>query len=351
MKKHILAKLAVCCLALQMGGEAKALAAAGALKTEPQQIGYALGVSLGNSFKIRKVTLDADFLGKGAKAQLTGAASLMTAGEVKAVLAAQPGAGGPSRSGGVLSGDDLKAALAAMLGGPTNPPPVSKKFKNAQEQTGYAFGVDFAQRLQASGLGAADLDLDDAVKGVKDMVAGKTLLLTTNELTVVFADVQAKIQEKQAALQAKQIEQRKAQDPKFKAESEKNLKEGAEFLAKNKTAPGVKSLPNGLQYSVITAGTGPIPKPTDSVKVNYRGLFLNGAQFDASPPGVPLSCGLSGGLIQGWLDILKLMPAGSKWKVFIPSGLAYGERGYPPAIPPNATLVFEMELVSIDSGR
>jgi len=201
-----------------------------------------------------------------------------------------------------------------------------------------------AQRLTASGLGLSDFDLDDLVKGAQDMLAGKPALLTPDELSAVFAGLQDKVEEKQAA-------QRMAQDPKFKADSEKNLKDGADFLARNKTAPGVKSLTNGLQYTVITAGAGPIPKPTDNVRVNYRGMLLDGTEFDASSPGLPISCSLSGGVIKGWLAVLKLMPTGSKWKVFIPSKLAYGGLGRPPKIPPNATLVFEMELVSIDPAK
>jgi FKBP-type peptidyl-prolyl cis-trans isomerase len=189
------------------------------------------------------------------------------------------------------------------------------------------------------------------VKGVKDLLAGNPALLTADEASLVFLGLQDKVEERQAAVEEKQIALLKEQDPKFKADSEKYMKEGADFLAKNKTAPGVKTLTNGLQYTIITAGAGAIPKPTDTVKVNYRGTFLDGTQFDASPPGKPFPCNLSGGVIKGWLAILKLMPAGSKWKVVIPSNLAYGARGFPPRIPPNATLVFEMELVSIDPPK
>jgi len=162
-------------------------------------------------------------------------------------------------------------------------------------------------------------------------------------VSAVFMDLADKVEAKQVAL-------RKAQDPQFKEESEKNMKEETEFMAKNKTAPGVTTLTNGLQYSVITAGKGPIPKPTDSVKVNYRGTFLDGKQFDASPPGQPFSCSLSGGVIRGWLAVLKRMPVGSKWNVFISSELAYGPLGRP-GIPPNSALIFEMELVSIDPPK
>jgi FKBP-type peptidyl-prolyl cis-trans isomerase len=319
MKKHILTALAAGSLAFFMGGQGKALAAGAALKTEPQKIGYALGMSLGKSLKTNNISPDVDFLAKAIRAQLTGASSLMTADEVRAVLRELPG-------------------------GPASLPAGNKKFKNVKEEIGYAIGVDFTRGLTAAGLGLADVDLDDLAKGVKDLLAGNPALLTADEAGAVFTSLKEKVE-------AKQIAQLMAQDPKFKADSEKNQKEGAEFLARNKTAPGVITLTNGLQYTVLTAGSGPIPKPTDSVRVNYRGMLLDGTQFDASPPGQPFPCNLSGGVITGWLDILKLMPAGSKWKVFIPSNLAYGARGFLPRIPPNATLIFEMELASIDQAK
>jgi FKBP-type peptidyl-prolyl cis-trans isomerase FklB len=193
-----------------------------------------------------------------------------------------------------------------------------------------------------------ELDADALARGMKDAVAGGPTLLTPNEMNMILQALSAKVKEKQAA-------KRKEQEALFTEESAKdNLKEGTEFLARNKIAPGVTTLTNGLQYSVITKGAGPIPKPTDSVKVNYRGTFLDGKLFDASPPGEPFSCSLMPGprgVIEGWQDILQLMPTGSKWKVFIPPNLAYHATGQPGAIPPNATLIFEMELVSIDPAR
>jgi FKBP-type peptidyl-prolyl cis-trans isomerase len=242
-----------------------------------------------------------------------------------------------------MTAAEISAVLKTLPGGPTNLPAGDKRFKSVKEEVGYAVGWDFAQRIKTAGLELADLDLDNLVKGVEDMSAGKPTLLTADEAADVFAGIQGRLEDKQAAL-------RKAQDPQFKADSEKNLKEETEFLAKNKTAAGVITLTNGLQYTVMTPGTGPIPKPTDSVKVNYRGTFLDGKQFDASPPGQPFSCSLSGGVIRGWLAVLKRMPVGSKWNVFISSELAYGPLGRP-GIPPNSALIFEMELVSIDPPK
>jgi FKBP-type peptidyl-prolyl cis-trans isomerase FklB len=123
-------------------------------------------------------------------------------------------------------------------------------------------------------------------------------------------------------------------------------KAGTEFLAKNKSAPGVTVLPNGLQYKVLKEGKGPMPKLTDTVSVNYRGTLINGEEFDASKPGDPISFALTG-VIPGWTQILQLMPTGSKWQVYIPSELAYGSRGAGAKIGPNATLIFDIELLAI----
>ena len=180
-----------------MGGQETALAAGAALKTEAQKTGYALGMSLGKSLKKSNISADADSLGKGARAQLTGAASLMTADEVKAVLVTLPS-------------------------GPANLPAGNKKFKSVKEEIGYAIGMDFAQNLKTSGLDLADLDLDDLVKGVKDLLAGSAALLTDDEASAVFMGLQDKVEAKQAAVEEKQIALLKQQDPKFKADSEKN---------------------------------------------------------------------------------------------------------------------------------
>jgi FKBP-type peptidyl-prolyl cis-trans isomerase FklB len=134
-----------------------------------------------------------------------------------------------------------------------------------------------------------------------------------------------------------------AQDP----GAAKNKAEGQAFLAKNKTAPGVVTLPSGLQYKILKAGEGKKPTISDTVVCNYRGTFINGTEFDSSyKRNQPLSFPVSG-VIKGWTEALQLMPVGSKWQLFIPSDLAYGERGASGAIPPNSMLIFEVELLSI----
>jgi FKBP-type peptidyl-prolyl cis-trans isomerase FklB len=129
----------------------------------------------------------------------------------------------------------------------------------------------------------------------------------------------------------------------------KNKAEGQAFLAKNKTQPGVATLPSGLQYKVLKAGQGKKPTINDTVVCNYRGTFINGTEFDSSyKRNQPASFAVDG-VIKGWTEALQLMPVGSKWQLFIPPELAYGERGAQGAIPPNSTLIFEVELLSIQS--
>jgi FKBP-type peptidyl-prolyl cis-trans isomerase len=129
---------------------------------------------------------------------------------------------------------------------------------------------------------------------------------------------------------------------------DKNMKEGEAFLAENKKKEGVVTLPSGLQYKVITAGTGKKPKATDTVTTQYRGTLIDGTEFDSSyKRGQPTTFPVAG-VITGWTEALQLMPVGSKWQLFIPSNLAYGPRGAGHLIGPNATLVFEVELLSIE---
>jgi FKBP-type peptidyl-prolyl cis-trans isomerase len=145
-----------------------------------------------------------------------------------------------------------------------------------------------------------------------------------------------------------QNEVRQKQEAKRLAETESNKKDGAAFLAANATKEGVVTLPSGLQYKILVAGTGPKPSATDSVVCNYRGTLLDNTEFDSSyKRGQPATFNV-GAVIKGWSEALQLMPVGSKWQLFIPPDLAYGERGKNP-IGPNATLIFEVELVSIQA--
>jgi FKBP-type peptidyl-prolyl cis-trans isomerase FklB len=189
--------------------------------------------------------------------------------------------------------------------------------KTEKAKTSYAMGVYYGNTVKSIGM---EVDADALTKGLKDVLAGNTTSLTPAEMNTILQALSAKVQAEQEA-------KRKEQEAAYKEESLKdNLKEG-------------------------TAGKGLIPKPTDHVRVSYRGTFLDGKQFDATRPGDSFPCSLEGGVIDGWIDALKIMPVGSKWKVFIPPSLAYHAEGRPGAIPANATLVFEMELVSIDPAK
>jgi FKBP-type peptidyl-prolyl cis-trans isomerase FklB len=206
----------------------------------------------------------------------------------------------------------------------------NSELKTQKDKLSYAIGIDMGTALKRNEI---DVNPDVVVRAIKDVLSGSKLLLTDEEmktaLTALQKDLIAKQQERMKAL------------------GEKNKKEGAAFLAKNKKKKGVKVLPSGLQYKVITEGKGKSPKATDTVIVNYRGTLIDGTEFDNSyKRGQPATFSVGGGMIKGWAEALQLMKEGSKWELFIPAELAYGEPGRP-GIPPNATLIFEVELISI----
>jgi FKBP-type peptidyl-prolyl cis-trans isomerase FklB len=153
-------------------------------------------------------------------------------------------------------------------------------------------------------------------------------------------------QEMRETLMALQQELATKRNAQMKELAEKNKKDGEAFLAENKTKPGITTLPDGLQYKVLADGKGASPKPGDKVRCHYSGTLIDGSEFDSSyKRGTPAEFE-SDKVIAGWREVLPMMKEGSKWQVFIPSNLAYGESGRP-GIPPNAVLIFEMELISI----
>lgn len=203
-----------------------------------------------------------------------------------------------------------------------------------KDKFSYALGMQVGTGLGGN-LRKQSVEFDPALvaQGMKDSLAGGKTRIT--------------IEEAQAVLQQVQTELRKKQQEKAQIAGAANKKEGDEFLAANKSKEGVVTLPSGLQYKILTAGTGPKPAATDSVICNYRGTLINGTEFDSSykrnePATFPVT-----GVIKGWTEALQLMPVGSKWQLFIPPDLAYGERGASAEIGPNATLIFEVELMSI----
>jgi FKBP-type peptidyl-prolyl cis-trans isomerase FklB len=177
-------------------------------------------------------------------------------------------------------------------------------------------------------------------RGIKDVLTGGKPAMTDDE-------VRAKLMELSKQVQAAQQEAQKKQQEANKVVGEKNRKEGDTFLSDNKSKEGVVALPSGLQYKILKAGDGPKPTAADTVTCNYRGTLIDGKEFDSSyKRGQPASFPV-GGVIKGWTEALQLMPVGSKWQLFIPADLAYGDRQAGPDITPGSTLIFEVELLSI----
>jgi len=195
--------------------------------------------------------------------------------------------------------------------------------KNDAQKNGYSIGYDIGRSLKRQLEG---VDAESMALGLKDAMSSATPALPETEMKQRFVAMQQE--------SARKI-------------PEKNKKEGEAFLAKNKGAKGVKTTASGLQYKVLTAGTGKKPGPEDTVTVNYRGTLIDGTEFDSSyKRGQPATFPVKG-VIPGWTEALQLMATGSKWILYIPSGLAYGDRGAGPIIGPNTTLIFEVELLSI----
>ncbi|WP_455200826.1 FKBP-type peptidyl-prolyl cis-trans isomerase [Kaarinaea lacus] len=200
------------------------------------------------------------------------------------------------------------------------------ELKSNKQKYSYAIGFQIGSNLKREG---ADVDVQAIAQGIKDV-------LTDAKLSVSMEDMQAAV-----------LEMQKEQQAKRQARGDKAKKAGEEYLAKNKKEKGVKELPSGIQYKVIKEGKGSKPKATDTIVAHYKGTLINGTEFDSSyGRGQPATFAVNQ-VIQGWQQILPLMPTGSKWKVVIPSDLAYGPRGAGANIGPNETLIFEVELLEI----
>ena len=223
----------------------------------------------------------------------------------------------------------LRLLVTATLLSLTMPAFAEGKPKSAKERNSYALAVRMVQNLVNQGL---DLDDKAFVAGTRDTFA-KKLKMTEDEIAATLKA----LHEKTSKEMAKKMQELALQ----------NKKEGEKFLAANAKLAGVTSLDSGLQYKVLTKGTGKIPKETDRVETHYVGTLINGKEFDSSrkrgkPAVFPVN-----GVIKGWTEALTRMPVGSKWMLYVPSHLAYGERGAGQDIGPNATLIFEVELLSI----
>jgi FKBP-type peptidyl-prolyl cis-trans isomerase FklB len=200
------------------------------------------------------------------------------------------------------------------------------ELKSQKEKMSYIIGLDIGKNLQKQ---AIEIDPTIVSRGIKDALSGGKALMTDEEIRETFTAFQKEMVAKREEI------------------GKKNKKDGEAFLAENKKKEGIKTLPSGLQYKVIKAGSGKKPKVTDTVTTQYRGTLLDGTEFDSSykrnaPASFPVN-----GVIRGWTEALQLMEEGAKWQLFVPSSLAYGEQGAGSAIGPNATLIFEVELLSI----
>lgn len=198
-------------------------------------------------------------------------------------------------------------------------------------QASYAIGMNIGNSIKNDGL---DVNLQALVAGIADAMAGNKSKLTD-------AQAQAAVQEFVTAMQARQADR-------MKSAGDKNKRDGEAFLASNKQKQGVVTLPSGLQYMVIKAGNGKQPKLTDTVTTHYHGTLIDGTVFDSSVErGEPATFSV-GGVIRGWTEALQLMKVGDKWRLFVPSELAYGPRSPSPEIGPNSVLVFDVELLNVE---
>ncbi len=200
-----------------------------------------------------------------------------------------------------------------------------------RDKASYAIGMSVGKNLRRD---SVDIDPRILLLGLEDALNGNKLLLSDDDVKAVMSTLQEDV--------------RKKQEEKRLALIDANKKAGDAFLASNSAKDGIVTLPSGLQYKALIQGTGPKPLSTDTVVCNYRGTLLDGTEFDSSyKRGQPATFAVDQ-VIKGWTEALQLMPVGSKWQLFIPPELAYGENGQGPTIGPNSTLIFEVELVSIN---
>jgi FKBP-type peptidyl-prolyl cis-trans isomerase len=202
------------------------------------------------------------------------------------------------------------------------------ELKTTEQKYSYAIGYTLARQVQSKNI---EIDQAAFTEAIQDVLQGRPQQMTRDEMIL--------------ALDAGQRAMAKARAD----AAQRNLEVGNKFLAENKNKEGVVELPNGLQYQVLKKGEGASPKVEDAVTVHYRGTFIDGREFDRSREGNPVIFKLSG-VIPGFSEAITRMQPGAKWRIFIPSNLGYGVNGAPPTIPPNETLIFEIELVSVKSS-
>lgn len=203
------------------------------------------------------------------------------------------------------------------------------ELKAQKDKESYSLGYQFGHAMKLQGV---DISLDAYTSGIRDALAGSNPQLNKEEMQKLVLEIQKRV----ATARQKELKQM----------SKANLSKSKAFLEENKKKEGIKTLPSGLQYKILAEGSGKKPKMSDEVTVNYRGTLIDGTEFDSSyKRGQPITL-KTNGVIKGWTEALQLMKEGSKWQLFIPPELAYGDQGAGP-IEPNSTLIFEVELISV----
>ena len=202
--------------------------------------------------------------------------------------------------------------------------------KSTNDKTSYVVGVDMARNFKRQGM---DVDIESLVKGLRDGMTGEKLMIPEADFRQSLIMIQNEIRARQRMAGHTAVEINKSR--------------GAAFLAENKTKEGVTALPSGLQYRILKAGDGKKPAAGDMVECNYRGTRLDGTQFAGSNPGQAIAFKVSEAPVTGWREVLPLMPQGSKWQLFVPPQLAYGNTGVGRDVGPNETVIFELELTGV----
>lgn len=238
--------------------------------------------------------------------------------------------GAQAQQGSAKSGTPSSSGASAPAAGATGAGSSNLALPTEKDKVSYAIGVNIGSILHRQ---AIQVDPNIVARGLNDALTGSKPLLTDDQVRVILAQVQQQM--------------RTTELQHLQAEAAKNKSEGESFLAANRTKPGVVTLPSGLQYKVLKQGSGPKPAADDLAVCNYRGMFINGMEFDNSyKRGQPVTVPVNR-VIKGWGEALQLMPVGSKYEIFIPPSLAYGEQGGSGDIGPNMTLVFDLELIAI----
>ena len=239
----------------------------------------------------------------------------------------------PAPASGAKSAPASKAQKAPDAKSASTETKAPLTLETHKDKVSYAVGINLGRGIHKE---AVDVDPEILARGLRDGLSEAKPQMTDEEVQATLAELQKQVSARQQELRQQAIE--------------KNKKAGDAFLAANKDKPGVVTLPSGLQYKIIEPGTGPKPTASDSVVCNYRGTLIDGTEFDSSYKRGQAATFPVGQVIKGWTEALQLMPVGSKWQLFIPPDLAYGERGTNGGpIGPNETLVFEVQLVSIQA--